>query len=341
MDVPVTKAPTAGKTTLHVLGDFSVPYGGAAFEVFEIQRLLQGLRPVKVWSEGAVNAIYATPALLPIRPFARQFPVDGTLLILGTHVRPGLWLQYTRMERIVLFCNLTNHAQIFSMLDYLRSTTRLEPELVFASQSLQLSVGLPGRVLPSVIELEAYLKVAAARFTRWPAEGQQHRPLTVGRMSRDTLEKHHPDDPLLYRLLASRGLRVRIMGGTCLAPALAGVDGIELLPSGYESSAVFLDSLDIFFYRTGAFNEPYGRVVLEAMASGLAVVGHVRGGYAEVIEPGISGQVIRTQEEAYDAIMAFNASPSLRLQAGQSAMKRAMEVHGPEAMQRDISSYLG
>ena len=66
---------------------------------------------------------------------------------------------------------------------------------------------------------------------RAAASGLACRPFTVGRVSRDALDKHHPEDPALYRMLASRGLRVRIMGGTCLASALVGVEGVELLPA--------------------------------------------------------------------------------------------------------------
>jgi len=121
---------------------------------------------------------------------------------------------------------------------------------------------------------------------------------------------------------------------------LAGVNGVELLPAGHESMASFCGSLDAFFYRTGASREAYGRVVLEAMAAGLPVVVHELGGYAEVIEQGVSGYIIQNQEEAYDSMMALKASAALCLKVGAAAMTRATAVHGRQANLNDIVRYL-
>jgi glycosyltransferase involved in cell wall biosynthesis len=130
------------------------------------------------------------------------------------------------------------------------------------------------------------------------------------------------------------------MGGTCLAPALAGVDGIELLPAGAESTPDFYRSLDAFFYRTGASTEAYGRVVVEAMAAGLPVVAHARGGYAEVMVDGVSGMLIQSQEEAYDAVMRLANDAGLCRSMGEAGKQQALAVHGPEATQREMAFYL-
>ena len=129
------------------------------------------------------------------------------------------------------------------------------------------------------------------------------------------------------------------MGGTCLAPALDGVKGIELLPAGAEPAADFYRSLDVFFYRTGDSVEAYGRVVAEAMASGLPVVAHQRGGYAEIIEHGHNGFLFSTQEQAYDAVIELRTSPALRAAAGAAAMRRAAQLHGPQAAEMVLAFY--
>jgi len=327
-------------STLHLLGSFEQPYAGAALELLDIQRLMRGRREVLAWAEGSVHSQYKNSGIAAIRPFAQQFPKSGTLLILGVHVMPGVWLKYARFDRVIIFCNLIDHSLLFTAVQHLRQETGLEPELVFVSQALQTSVGLPGRVVPSVMELGPYLNVAAKRFSPEPVIEVARRHVTVGRMSRDIPGKHHPDDPALYRMLALHGVNVRIMGGTCLAGEIGVVKGIELVPAGQLPVTDFCASLDIFFYRTGTTNEAYGRVVLEAMATGLAVVGHVRGGYAEIIEPGVSGLLIRSQEEAYDAILSLVSSAGLRRELGQAAMKKAMQVHGPEGANREMISYL-
>jgi glycosyltransferase involved in cell wall biosynthesis len=329
--------PASGQpSTLHLLGRFSEAYTGAERELLDIRRMLQGRRPVKLWSDVPVHPSYAGQGITAIQPFAHQFPKDGALLIAGVHMRPGVWLKYTKFEQLILFYNLANHAQLFAAIEGLRDSTGVDPELVFVSKLLQLSVGLPGRVSRSLMDVQPFLAVADERFARGAAD----RPFTLGRVSRDAPDKHHPEDPALYRMLASRGLRVRIMGGTCLAPALAGVEGIELLPAGAESAPDFYRSLDAFFYRTGASTEAYGRVVVEAMASGLPVVAHVRGGYAEVMDDGVSGRLIQSQEEAYDAVMRLAADAALCRSMGEAGRLQALAVHGPQATQREMAFYL-
>lgn len=334
----VFPSPVSGQlSTLHLLGRFSEAFTGAERELLDLRRMLQGRRPVKLWSDVPLHPTYAGQDITVIQPFAQQFPKGGALLIAGVHMRPGIWVKYVRFERVILFYNLANHSQLFTAIESLRDSTGTDPELVFVSKMLQLSVGLPGRISRSLMDVQPFLAVADDRF----AAGSIGRPFTVGRVSRDAPDKHHPEDPALYRMLASRGLRVRIMGGTCLAPALAGVEGIELLPAGVESTPDFYRSLDAFFYRTGASTEAYGRVVVEAMAAGLPVVAHVRGGYAEVMENEVSGLLIQSQEEAYDAVIRLAADPGLCRSMGEAGKQQALAVHGPEATQREMDFYLG
>lgn len=330
--------PASALSNLHLLGQFGSLFTGAERELLDIQRLIGGRRAVQVWSDTPVHRAYGGRAIVSIQPFAHQFPKDGRLWIGGVHVRLGSWLKYTRFERVSIAYNLANHALLFSMIEQVRDATGLDPELVFVSHMLQLSVSLPGRVAHSLMDLQPLFDLASARLEK--RHGQTPQNFVVGRVSRDSLDKHHPDDPALYRMLASQGINVRIMGGTCLGPALDGVDGVELLAEGAEPVPGFYASLNAFFYRTGTSTEAYGRVVLEAMASGLPVVAQRRGGYVEAIEEGVSGFLIDTQEQAYDALMRLQASRALCEVTGLAARQQAMELHGQFATERDLAFLL-
>ncbi|MCJ0763587.1 glycosyltransferase [Variovorax terrae] len=322
----------ASKTPLHLLGKFSSPFIGAERELPDLAQCLAGRRETVLWSDAPPHPAFSAHGVRVIRPFAQDFPKGGMLLMGGVHVPLGIWLHHCRPERVALRYNLPQHERLFSLIEHVRAVTGVEPELLFASQALQLSVGLPGVVEPSLIRLDAFLKT--------PVERPDRGVFTVGRASRDVPEKHHAEDAALYRMLAAHGVRVRIMGGTCLASQLAGVAGIELLPTGAEEVSSFYRTLDAVLYRTGAFYEPYGRVVFEAMASGLPVVAASTGGYAEFLTQEQDGFLFRTQEEAFNLLMRLAADRPLRERVGHAARQRATALHGAEAIEAMLQFYL-
>ena len=294
--------------------------------------MIAGRRPVQLWSSVPPHRFYSGQGVQGIQAFSHRFPKAGTLLIAGVHVALGSWLEYADIDRVIVLYNLVRHEQLFAMLQSIRDMTNCEPEVVFVSRALQLSAGLPGRVLNSFIDIEPFTQAVR------PFAGS--RPFTVGRISRDIPEKHHRQDPSLYRMLAGQGIHVKVMGGTCLAAELHGVDGVELMPSGSQNAADFHHSLDVFFYRPGAWVEAYGRVVLEAMASGLPVVAGDTGGYAEVIRPGVTGWLVKSQEEAYEALMALFRQPLLAQQTGMRAREEAVARHGMTGQNALIENWL-
>lgn len=330
MELPAASAPASA---FHLVGCFDDPHAGAARELLDLAAALAPLRRVSLWSVLPPHPWYARRGVRTVQAFAGQFPQGGVLVWGGAHVAPGLWLRYARYERIIIQCNLASWERLFALIEVFRDTVRQEPELVFVSQSLQLTAGLPGRVVRSPMAIQPFLQAARARRERAG-------PLTVGRVSRDTPDKHHPHDPMLYRMLAARGRRVRILGGTCLAAELQGVPGVELLAAGAEETIDFYQSLDIFFYRTGTTVEAYGRVVVEAMASGLPVVADSHGGYTEVMLPGATGVLVDSQESAWDALMELGSNAGLRAAMGQAGMRQAEQVHGEAASRAALAAYL-
>ena len=318
----------------HLVGSFDDPFAGAELELLAIADLLARHRRVALWSVVAPHSSFAHHGIQQVQPFARQFPHAGVLVWGGVHVPPAVWLKYTGFERIVLQRNLASFERLFALIEVMRDAAKLAPELVFASKAFQLTAGLPGRVIYSPMAIEAFLRAGQNRPLT-------ERPLTIGRASRDAPDKHHPQDAMLYRMLAAKGWRVRIMGGMCLAAQLEGVEGVELLPTGAENMVDFYQTLDIFFYRTGTTVDAYGRVVAEAMASGLPVVAGNIGGYAEVVMEGGCGLLVASQEEAWDALAHLASNADARRSMGLAATLQAERLHGQAARDSLIGDYLG
>jgi glycosyltransferase involved in cell wall biosynthesis len=330
MDLPHVSTPACA---FHLVGCFDDPHAGAERELVDLAAALAATRRVTLWSVLPPHPWYVQRGVRPVQAFSGQFPQGGVLVWGGAHVAPGLWLRYARFERIIIQCNLAAWERLFTLIEVFRDTVKQEPELVFVSSSLQLTAGLPGRMVHSPMDIQRFLQVGRSR-------GERSGPLTVGRVSRDAPDKHHPQDPMLYRMLAARGWRVRILGGACLAAELTGVAGVELLPAGAEDTVDFYRSLDIFFYRTGSTVDAYGRVIVEAMASGLPVVAGSQGGYTEVMLPGTSGVLVDSQEAAWDALMQLGSDACLRAAMGQAGMQQADQVHGEAASRAALAAYL-
>jgi len=212
-------------------------------------------------------------------------------------------------------------------------------EVAYASELSKRRVGNhPGIVQASLIDLDRFAPSASKK----PSDSSGSSGFTVGRLSRPHSAKHHPDDAALYRQLAEHGCRVRIMGPSQLLKAeLKGLESIELLPAHAQEAHLFLQGLDCFFYRTSEnYLEPSGRVITEAMACGLAVVCHNRGGYVEWIEDGHNGFLFDTQQEALEIVLKLKEEPALRERVGKAARRTAEELFSDAVRSEIVEFYL-
>ncbi len=212
-------------------------------------------------------------------------------------------------------------------------------EVMYASELTKRSVGdYPGFVEPSLIDLDRF--VPATSRPSGPASASA---FTVGRLSRDIPEKHHPDDPELYRRLVERGCRIRIMGPSpALQEELSDLEGpVDLLPTFAQETHLFLQGLDCFFYRTSEeILEAWGRVVTEAMACGLPVVCHNHGGYVEIIEHGRNGFLFGTQQEALEILLGLKEDRQLRESVGAEARRTAEGLFSSAVRSEIVEFYL-
>jgi glycosyltransferase involved in cell wall biosynthesis len=318
---------------LHLVNPLWDPSGGGDWRTIDTWRLLRDHAEVELWSEFVPSAVFTCAyPIRRIRPLALHFPRGGTLAFIGTYFRIGHWPRLASFDRVLILYNTDQPDRLAKNTQRLARTGH-RAEIVYTSNALRHLHGGRGQVLESPIDV--------ARF-RPPSVARPPRPFTVGRLSRDVWSKHHEDDPQLWRALASAGMRVRLMGATCLAPVLAGSPGIELLPVGKEDPAAFLHSLDAFVYRTSAhWFEAYGRVVVEAMATGLPVVAGARGGYAERLRDGANGFVVESTAEAIARVLALAADRNLAAALGAAARADAVSFNTEDLPRRTIALFTG
>lgn len=292
------------------------PAGGSEHRTISLFELLAEVGDVQVWSEEEPHLSFV--GQVPIRKIGppANFPQGGNLVFVGTYFSMGGWLKAARPNRVILIHNLDQPARLREIYGALRQVGMARPEVVYASEGIARSTPeIAGTVHESPIDLE-----------RFQPSGARLDGFTVGRLSRDVYEKHHPGDAAIYQTLAAQGVKVRLMGASCLG--LEG-EGIEVLPEAAEPAERFLQSLDCFFYRTHPdWHEAYGRVVFEAMACGLPVVGVSRHGYAEKLTDGVDGLLADTDAEALAAIEKLWQDEALRLKIGQAARARVEAIYG-------------
>jgi glycosyltransferase involved in cell wall biosynthesis len=139
-------------------------------------------------------------------------------------------------------------------------------------------------------------------------------------------------DPRLRLLLAGGGpeqehLRERLGDA---ATFLGWLEGVELARA-YASADIFL-----FPSRTDTF----GQVILEAQASGLAVVAIAEGGPRALIEDRISGLLCAPEAGALArAVLELSDSPLLRERLGRAAVASARERTWERALDRLAAGY--
>lgn len=318
---------------IHLFNGFQNPYGGSEQEALSLYAMLKDRAEVHLWATSS-KVSRELMRQLPIRRVARgtgAFPRGGTYVFVGAHWRNKLWPYVVRKPRRLIYIYNTFHPKVVALtstMPRLLGWPRAEYVLISAFQSRLLD--LHGEVHPSPIDIE--------RFR--PAPQAPHARIVIGRMSRDVPEKHHPDDIALYRALADEGYAVRLQGASCLADRLAPGDGIELTPEGAMPAADFLQSLDIFYYRSHTHVETFGRVVFEAMACALPVVCHVHGGYADAIRHGDNGFLFETTEEARALLEQLAADAGLRERLGAAARKTVEDMYCANAREERLAFYL-
>lgn len=121
----------------------------------------------------------------------------------------------------------------------------------------------------------------------------------------------HPDKGAKEAIAAARASGRRlVMAGIVqdagyhdreVAPAIDGERVVYLGPVGGERRVRTLGAAAALLHLIG-FDEPFGLSVVEAMACGTPVIAFDRGSMPELIEDGVTGFLVRTVDEAVEAI---------------------------------------
>lgn len=197
------------------------------------------------------------------------------------------------------------------------------------------------------------------RVALWPGGVDTTRFCPARRSSamRERLSDGYPESPLLLyvgRLSAEKGLerlkpileglpgaRLALVGdGPHHKPLQQHFAGMPVVLAGFlrgDELAAAYASADVFVMPSRT--ETLGLVVLEAMSSGLPVVGARAGGIPEMIEDGVSGCLFDNEEEAIVAIRQFLDSPQRREAFGAVARVNAVRQSWSQATEILLEHY--
>jgi sugar transferase (PEP-CTERM/EpsH1 system associated) len=112
----------------------------------------------------------------------------------------------------------------------------------------------------------------------------------------------------------------------------AGVAGLAWLPGARDDVADVLPMLDV--YALPSLAEGISKTILEAMATGLPVIATDVGGNAELVESGMTGRVIPSNDVAAlaDALAQYADAPESSRRAGLAGRARAERLYGIDTM---------
>lgn len=315
---------------LHIINTFEQARGGSELHAIDLYDLLSTFANVDLWSPEMPHPEFTkNHNVKAIEPGQGSYPMGGVLIFVGIYFDISKWIGYTRPERVIFLYNTFEAQQLHEKLNLCFNKTGIKPEILYASNLMRNEIGYPGLFEPSPTDINAFLPLYS-----------NNKNITIGRHSRDVIEKHHPEDWKIYRNVIQNGGKAHLLGGTCMRTVFPIVDGIDFLDARSDGIVNFLQSLDIYFYRTSTWVEPWGRVVVEAMACGLPVVVSDNGGYAQIIEHGVNGMLFKTTEEAVELVELLSSDEKLRHDLGLAARATVENLLNESSKQRIASFYL-
>jgi glycosyltransferase involved in cell wall biosynthesis len=228
----------------------------------------------------------------------------------------------------------------------IRTLARRLPTAVLANSSATLATlpGVGGTIAPSPVAIAG----ATAR------QGGRSGPLRIGMLGRLSSWKGQHVFLEAFASAFPEGTEQAVIIGSSLfahddaygadlrrlAARLGIADRVTF--SGFrEDVAAELSRLDMLVHAS-VIPEPFGRVVVEGMATGLAVIATGHGGPAEIIENEVNGLLVPPNDSAAlaHALRRLAARPELRRTLGAAARHRARDFTPDAVAATVLSTYL-
>ncbi len=311
-----------------------------------------------VLGEGVRDLRRHRVGLRSVTQAGRVLPYSLRLARLIRHLQPDL--VHTNSLKSALYGGLAGRLAHTPVIWHVHD--RIAPDYLPAS-AIKL-VNTAARVLPRAIIANSAITLASLDGLSRPAvvippplplasEFVQHLdgPLRVGMVGRLAPWK---GQDLFLRAFA-RAFPSGEAHAVVIGAALFGEDGYAAELHGLVETLGITDRVDFRGFRqdigaelarldvvvhASRVPEPFGLVVVEAMAAGMAVVVPDRGGPAEVVEDGLTGLTYRMGDEGSlaAALSKIAADPVLRKQLGDSAAA-AVARYRPEVVATEVMAF--
>jgi glycosyltransferase involved in cell wall biosynthesis len=375
----VIRVPDAGradKTERILFVDHAEGLGGAEYSLLLLMRYLDHARfqPMLACNDGVLAAAArrtkARVEIVPMPRLRRSWRALGDLLAgalgLARLIRQHeVDIVHSNVMRAsfyaLLAARLTRRPLVWHVRDiheetwYMRLMCAMSAAVIAISRAVarRLPCGATSRVIYNGVELEAYAlrSDATATVLRQRLELPQD-ALLIASVGRLRPWKGHVAFLRAARLVAGGIARAHfvVVGGAVFAEdeghraeleALAGelgLDGRVTFTDHVDDLPVVLAGLDIMVH--AAEREPFGRVIVEAMACGLPVVAFDDGAASEIVLDGTTGVLVKagdTQAMA-SALLDLAHDAERRERLGRAGRRRAELLFDVRARTQEVEA---